>query len=232
MLDFQSKCEVIIKGWPVPDQHIFIENERPLRRLVRWVGLIAEGWGTDTRGKDLTFRGWNVPNNLALKISKTKELILNFPWNRWAPSPHPTLHINSKQVFQILRVHISADLYSQQLCSTYKSSAAAALPEDAPPRPAIDLLLFHHREDADPCRVSLTDRKRPQRVTNTAQKTVIWPLPTRTSYTSSCLTELKTWRTTLSVSTFSVCCLLRLQSSNCHDKQTQGLLLLTVTGLK
>ena len=51
-----------------------------------------------------------VSNNLALNITKTKELILD--WNRAAPAP---LYINGEgvervQSFKFLGVHISADL--------------------------------------------------------------------------------------------------------------------------
>lgn len=63
------------------------------------------------RDKVLKLGEWSGANNLALDISKTKELALDFLQNRDTPAP---LYINRKRVekvefFKFLRVHFSLD---------------------------------------------------------------------------------------------------------------------------
>ncbi len=76
------------------------------------VALITEGNEEAYRDEVLKLEEWCASNNLALNISKTKELILDFRRNSDAPSP---LYINGERVervnaFKFLGVHISADL--------------------------------------------------------------------------------------------------------------------------
>ena len=76
------------------------------------VGLITGGNEAAYRDEVLKLGEWCVSNNLALIITKTKELILDFRRNRAAPAP---LYINGEgvervQSFKFLGVHISADL--------------------------------------------------------------------------------------------------------------------------
>ena len=77
------------------------------------VGLITGGNEADYRDEVLKLGEWCVSNNLALNITKTKELILDFRWNRGGA--HAPLYINGEgvervQSFKFLGVHISADL--------------------------------------------------------------------------------------------------------------------------
>ena len=84
----------------------------PQNTIGQCADLITGGNEEAYRDEVLRLGEWCASNNLARNITKTKELILDFRWNRADPSP---LYINVECVervesFKYLGVHLSADL--------------------------------------------------------------------------------------------------------------------------
>ncbi|KAL2088252.1 hypothetical protein ACEWY4_015151 [Coilia grayii] len=144
---------------------------------------------------------------LALNIAKTKELILDFRRNKVAPAP---LYINGESVervetFKFLGVHISADLsWSANTTALVKKAQQRLhfLRVLRKEQLNTNLLVTFYRtaiESLLTYAVSVwhsncteADRKRLQRVTNTAQKIIGCPLPPLTPiYRSRCLGRAK-----------------------------------------
>ncbi len=171
------------------------------------VGMITEGNETAYRDEVLRLSEWCALNNLALNISKTKELILDFRRNKAAPAP---LYINGECVervesFKFLGVHISADLSWAANTTALVKKAQQRLHFLRVLRKEqlnTNLLVTFYRSAIESLltyAVSVwhsscteADRKRLQRVTNTAQKIIGCPLPPlSTIYNSRCLGRAK-----------------------------------------
>ena len=169
--------------------------------------MITEGNEAAYRDEVLRLSEWCALNNLALNITKTKGLILDFRRNKAAPAP---LHINGESVervesFKSLGVHISADLsWAANTTALFKKAQQRlhdlrVLRKEQLEtnllrtfyRSAIESLLTYavsvwHSSCTE------ADRKRLQRVTNTAQKIIGCPLPPlSTIYNSRCLGRAK-----------------------------------------
>lgn len=169
--------------------------------------MITEGNEAAYRDEVLRLSEWCAYNNLALNISKTKELILDFRRNKAAPAP---LYINGESVVQVesfkfLGVHISADLSWTANTSALVKKAQQRLHFLRVLRKEqlnTNLLVTFYRSAIESLltyAVSVwhsscteADRKRLQRVTNTAQKIIGCPLPPlSTIYNSRCLGRAK-----------------------------------------
>uniref|UniRef100_A0A3B3DDJ9 Reverse transcriptase domain-containing protein n=1 Tax=Oryzias melastigma TaxID=30732 RepID=A0A3B3DDJ9_ORYME len=171
------------------------------------VGLITGGNETAYREEVRKLGEWSASNNLALNASKTKEIILDFRRNR---GTHTLLELNGEQVeqvesFKFLGVHISANLswetntkalvkkaqqrlhflrvlrrqqiHQKLLVTFYRSTIESLL--------TYTVSVWHSS-----CTVA--DRKRLQKVINTAQKIIGCSLPTMASiYTSRCLSRAR-----------------------------------------
>ncbi|MCP4487325.1 MAG: DUF1891 domain-containing protein [Gammaproteobacteria bacterium] len=171
------------------------------------VGLITEGNEEAYRDEVLKLEEWCAYNNLALNTSKTKELILDFRRNRDDPAP---LYINGELVervdsFKFLGVHISADLsWSNNTSALVKKAQQRLHFLRVLKKEHLDssLLVTFYRSTIESLltyAVSVwhsscteAERKRLQRVTNTAEKIIGCPLPPITTiYKSRCLSRAK-----------------------------------------
>lgn len=171
------------------------------------VGLITEGKEEAYRDEVLKLGEWCASNNLALNISKTKELILDFRRNKDAPAP---LYINGERVeqvssFKFLGVHISADLsWSTNTSALVKKAQQRLHFLRVLKKEQLDssLLVTFYRSTIESLltyAVSVwhsscteADRKRLQRVTKTAQKIIGCPLPPiPTIYNSRCVSRAR-----------------------------------------
>ena len=171
------------------------------------VGMITGGNEEAYRDEVLNLERWCATNNLALNISKTKEIILDFRRNAATPAP---LYINGEcvervQSFKFLGVHISADLTWTTNTSALVKKAQQRLhflrvlkKEQL----STSLLVTFYRSTIESLLTyavsvwhsscTVADRKRLQRVTNTAQKIIGNPLPSLTDiYNSRCLNRAK-----------------------------------------
>ena len=171
------------------------------------VGHITGGNEAAYRDEVLKLGEWCVSNNLALIITKTKELILDFRRNRAPPAP---LYINGEgvervQSFKFLGVHISADLSWSVNTSALVKKAQQRLHFLRVLRREhlnTQLLVTFYRSTIESLltyAVSVwhsscteADRKRLQRVAKVAQKIIGCPLPSlSTIYGSSCLSRAR-----------------------------------------
>lgn len=172
------------------------------------VGMITGGNEEAYRDEVLNLERWCATNNLALNISKTKELILDFRRNSATPAP---LYINGEcvervQTFKFLGVHISADLsWSTNTSALVKKAQQRLHYLRVLKREQLStsLLVTFYRSTIESLLTyavsvwhsscTVADRKRLQRVTNTAQRIIGSPLPPLTDiYSSRCLNRATT----------------------------------------
>ena len=171
------------------------------------VGMIRRGNEAAYRDEVLRLGEWCATNNLALNISKTKELVLDFRRNRAVPAP---LYINGEcveqvETFKFLGVHISANLsWSANTTALVKKAQQRLHFLRVLRREHLDtrLLVTFYRSTIESLltyavttwhsNCTKADRKRLQRVTNTAQRIIGCPLPPiATIYNSRCLTRTR-----------------------------------------
>uniref|UniRef100_A0A8C7Y1L4 Reverse transcriptase domain-containing protein n=1 Tax=Oryzias sinensis TaxID=183150 RepID=A0A8C7Y1L4_9TELE len=169
------------------------------------VGLIPRGEESAYREEVLKLTTWSSENNLTLNTSKTREVIVDFRKHGADPAPLPINgeHVERIHTFKFLGITISADLsWTANTTAIIKKAQQRLhfLRVLRKNKVNTNLLLTFYQSSIQSLLTycitvwfgscTAADKKRLQRVVETAQKIIGCPLPTLTDiYSTRCLTR-------------------------------------------